>query len=268
MDDVFFYLSKYTWKVISPDSLFLIFLTLSLLLLLFRQTTKAGILLFLLTAGTLFLSFYSVGDVMLHRLETRFRHNPPLPEHIDGIIVLGGMIHPETSVSWQQLETNDFHERLSSFLLLAREYPDARLIFSGGNANTDRDKPTEGQVAESYLIRAGITPERLLIENRSRNTAENASYTKQLANPGANENWLLITSAFHMPRAVGVFCKQNWKVIPYPVDHQTVPANLSPSGFNLMIHANKLVMASHEWAGLLAYYLSGKTDQLVPGQCE
>ena len=268
MGDNFFSLSKYIWTVISPDSLFIILLTLCLLLFLLRQTKKATLLLGLLVFCTLFLSFFSVGDWMLYPLESRFQHNPDLPEQIDGIIVLGGPVIPDRSVEWQQLETNQFHERLSSFIQLAQLYPDARLIFSGGNASTDENEPTEALIAETYFLKTGISAERLLIENKARNTAENVSYSMQLAGPQSNETWLIITTAFHMPRAMGVFCQQNWKVIPYPVDHQTLPSKLYQPGFSLIGHANHLVLASHEWLGLLAYYLSGKTRQLFPAQCD
>jgi uncharacterized SAM-binding protein YcdF (DUF218 family) len=267
MDDLFFYLSKYIWIVISPDSLFIIFLTLSLLLFLLRHTKKATLLLGLLTFCTLFLSFFSIGDWMLYPLESRFQHNPDLPEQVDGIIVLGGPIIPDRSVEWQQLETNQFHERFSSFIQLAQLYPDARLVFSGGNASTNLDKPAAAQIAEAYFLRSGISPDRLLIDNKARNTAENASYSRHLVTPQSNETWILITTAFHMPRAVGVFCQQNWKVMPYPVDHQTLPSKLHKPGFSLIENANHLVLASHEWLGLLAYYLSGKTHQLFPAQC-
>ena len=101
MDDIFFYLSKNIWAVISPDSLFIILLTLCLLLFLLRQTKKATLLLALLTFCTLFLSFFSVGDWMLYPLESRFQHNPDLPEQVDGIIVLGGSIIPGQSIEWQ-----------------------------------------------------------------------------------------------------------------------------------------------------------------------
>ena len=205
---------------------------------------------------------------MLYPLEKRFQHNPDLPEQVDGIIVLGGSVIPVRSVEWQQLETNQFHERLSSFIELSKLYPDARLVFSGGNASTNRNKPTEAQIAETYFLTAGLSPERLLIENKARNTAENASYTRQLVSPQPDETWIMITSAFHMPRAIGVFCEQNWKVIPYPVDHQTSPSNLYQPGFGLIDHADNLVTASHEWLGLLAYYLTGKTYQLFPEQCD
>ncbi len=267
MDDIFFYLSKYIWTVLSPDSLFIILLTLCLLLFLLRQMKKATLLLGLLVFCTLFLSFFSVGDWMLYPLESRFQHNPDLPEHVDGIIVLGGSVIPDLSVEWQQLETNQFHERLSSFIQLAQLYPDARLVFSGGNASTDEDKPTEAQIAETYFLKSGISPERLLIENKARNTAENVSYSRQLASPQSNETWLMITTAYHMPRSMGVFCQQNWTVIPYPVDHQTLPSKIYQPGFSLIEHANHLVLASHEWLGLLYYYISGKTLQLFPTQC-
>ena len=268
MDEIFFYLSKYIWTVISPDSLFIILLTLCLLLFLLNQTKKATLLLALLTFFTLFLSFFSVGGWMLYPLESRFQHNPDLPEQVDGIIVLGGSVIPDVSVEWQQLETNESHERLTSFIQLAQLYPDARLVFSGGSASTDEDQPTEAQIAETYFLKSGISAERLLVENKARNTAENVSYSRQLVSPQSNETWIMITTAYHMPRAVGVFCQQNWKVIPYPVDHQTLPSRLYQPGFSLIWHANHLVLASHEWLGLLAYYLSGKTQQLFPAQCD
>ena len=267
MDDIFFYLSKYIWTVISPDSLFVILLTLCLLLFLLRQTKKATLLLGVLVFCTLFLSIFSVGNWMLYPLESRFQHNPDLPEQVDGIIVLGGSVLPDVSVEWQQLETNQFHERLTSFIQLAQLYPGARLVFSGGNASTDEEKPTEAQIAETYFLKSGISAERLLIENKARNTAENVNYSRQLARPQSNETWLMITTAYHMPRAMGVFCQQNWEVIPYPVDHQTLPTKLYQPGFSLIEHANHLILASHEWLGLLYYYISGKTQQLFPAQC-
>ena len=267
MDEIFFYLSKYIWILISPDSLFIILLSICLLLFLLKQVKKATFLLGFLTFFTLFISFFKVGDWMLYPLESRYQHNPDLPEQVDGIIVLGGSILPDLSVEWQQLETNQSHERLSSFLQLAQLHPNARLVFSGGNASTNRDRPTEAQTAETYFLKSGISSERLFIDNKARNTAENASYSKQLVNPKSSETWVLITTAYHMPRAVGVFCQHNWKVIPYPVDHQTLPSKLYQPQYSLIGHANNLVLASHEWLGLLAYYLNGKTHQLLPAQC-
>jgi uncharacterized SAM-binding protein YcdF (DUF218 family) len=78
---------------------------------------------------------------------------------------------------------------------------------------------------------------------------------------------VVITTAFHMPRSIGLFCKQNWPVIPYPVDHATNPEKLFKLNFNLADHVSSLTDASHEWVGLLAYFLTGKIDQILPKTC-
>ncbi len=205
---------------------------------------------------------------MLYPLESRFQHNPELPAKVDGIIVLGGSVIPELSTEWQQLETYSNHERLSNFLRLARLYPDAKLVFSGGNASTDRSKTTEAQIVETYFLQSGLSEERLFIEDKARNTAENVSYSRQLMNPQPDENWVMITTAYHIPRSMGLFCKHNWKVIPFPVDHQTLPSKLYQPDFDLIGHVNSLILASHEWVGLLAYYLTGKIDSIFPSACK
>lgn len=204
---------------------------------------------------------------MLYPLESRFKHNPELPDKIDGIIVLGGSIITDVSAAWNQLETYSSHERLSSFIELAHLFPEAKLVFSGGNASLDRNKPTEADIVRDHFLKAGIPPERLRLENQARNTAENITRTKQLIQPQTGESWLLITTAYHMPRSVGLFCQQNWPVIPYPVDHQTVPGRLHELNYDLSGHVNDLMTASHEWTGLLAYYLTGKINSLLPDLC-
>ncbi len=267
MDDIFFYLSKTLWKIFSLDNLFVVFLCLILFLLLSGKIRKATQIMSFLVLCTLTLTILPVADWMLYPLETRYQHNPELPEKVDGIIVLGGSIIAESSKEWQQLETNEFHERLSSFIELAKAYPQARLVFSGGSANLEQGHPTEAMIAESYFLQSGISAERLIIENRARNTEENVTFSKRLLKPQPDETWVMITTAFHIPRAMGVFCKQNWKVIPYPVDHHTLPSKLYKADFSLLEHANQLVLASHEWMGLLAYYAAGKTNSLLPEQC-
>lgn len=204
---------------------------------------------------------------MLYPLESRFTHNPVLPEKIHGIMVLGGSVLPEISSAWQQLETNEYHERLSSFIELAHQYPQAQLVFSGGNSSFELNVPTEADIVRSYFLKSGLQPERLWLESRARNTSENVILTKRLLNPQSEENWILITTAFHMPRSIGIFCQQDWPVIPYPVDHKTNPNKLYEINFNLLGHANYLVTAAHEWTGLLAYYLTGKINKLLPDQC-
>ena len=206
----------------------------------------------------------------MHYLESRFPANPELPKDIDGIIVLGGSINSVLSQEWNQLETNHYNERLIYFASLAGDYPEADLIFSGGNASLDRSRTTESAALSSHLKLYNIEMDRVKFENRSRNTYENAVFSaKFITSSGSNkENWVLITTAFHMPRSVGSFCKQGIKVIPYPVDHHTTSGELFPEfQFDFMGNLRILDQAIHEWGGLLAYYITKKTDYLVPLNC-
>ena len=268
MQDLFFYSAKIIWLFISPAHLFLLLLLFSLLLLLYNKRRSGLFLLTILSLCAVFLTFFSPGDWLLHRLETQFTHNPSLPQKIDGIIVLGGAVLPQRSIEWQQLETNHAHERLSAFIALARQYPKARLVFTGGNGSLQADQPSEASQVLDYFLQSGIQRQRILMEGKSRNTFENARNLKNLVNPSPSENWILITTAFHMPRAAGVFCHQGWSVIPYPVDHYTTPSTMYNLKFNLSGNLGKLDLATHEWLGLLAYSLTDKTPQLIPVGCQ
>ena len=267
MDDLFFYSSKVIWNLIAPDSLFVLLLLVTTSLFYLDYNLYGRRLLAVLVVSVFLLTLFPIGSWLLHPLENRFAHNPELPEKIDGIVVLGGSIEPETSLAWQQLEINYSGERLTSFAELARRYPEAKLVFTGGNSSLSRNKPDEASILKLHLRHLGLDLKRIEFENLAKNTAENASYTKQLVNPAINSSWLLITSAFHMPRSVGVFCQTGWRLIPYPVDHQTNPNDLFKIEFNLLGHASQLNQAVHEWLGLIAYYLAGKTPKILPDGC-
>jgi uncharacterized SAM-binding protein YcdF (DUF218 family) len=267
MQDLFFYVSKVLWMIISPDTLFLLLLTLAILLLFTRKQKTGKGLLVLLLLLTWVAAMFPLGNWLFYPLEKQFSSQPQLPEKVDGIIVLGGSVLPSLSSYWHQLETGNNHERLSQFILLARQYPDARLVFSGGNASLQRDKPTEADQVRDYFLQSGIDASRLILENQARNTYENAVNSKRLVHPIEGENWVLITSAYHMPRSVGIFCRQHWPVIPYPVDHTSEGDKLFTPGLDLADHVSGLVEASHEWVGLLAYYATGKIDRLIPRAC-
>jgi uncharacterized SAM-binding protein YcdF (DUF218 family) len=206
---------------------------------------------------------------MMHTLETQFPTNPILPKKLDGIIVLGGALNPVMTQHWNQLETNRYNERLLYFAWLAREYPKASLIFSGGNASMDRSKPTESNSLSAFLNLYDIKPDRVTFEDQSRTTYENALYSSKLILKNKpNRKWLLITTAFHMPRAIGVFCAQGVDAIPFPVDHQTNSGSLLPGiQFDFLGNLQILSQATHEWLGLLVYFSTGKTSQILPAGC-
>jgi uncharacterized SAM-binding protein YcdF (DUF218 family) len=267
MNDLFFYSSKIIWFLISPSHLYLYLLSICILLLFTRYRKSARKILCVMLLFIWVVALFPVGSWMFYPLETRFQHNPKLPKTVDGIIVLGGSVSPSMSQYWQQLETNQYHERLTTFIQLAKTYPEAKLLFTGGSAAIKDNQPTEAEFVLQYFIDNGVSGARIIIEDKARNTAENIQYSKILVKPQSGENWVVITTAFHMPRSIGLFCKQNWPVIPYPVDHASNPETLFKVNFNLADHAGSLTGASHEWVGLLAYFLTGKIDRILPTTC-
>ena len=204
----------------------------------------------------------------MYPLETRFVTNPDLPETIDGIIVLSGAEKAILSYHWNQVELGGGAERNIAFLTLARQYPNAKLVFTGGSSSLLNQEYNSADVAKLLFQNLGLDISRVTFERNSRNTFENAVFSLELVKPDPKDKWILITTSWHMPRSVGIFCKIGWKVIPYPVDHRTIVNNLFRIEFNLADHLNVLATAIHEWMGLLAYYITGKTSGLFPGGCE
>lgn len=266
MDISFFTASKLIWLLLQPGHLLLLLLALAVLLLFTRHARRGRRLLVVLMVLLLGLWGFSLGDALLQPLESRFAANPDLPEQLDGIIVLGGSVLAETSHYWQQLETNDAAERLGYFLILAKHYPEARLLFTGGSTSLTPGRPTEADQLGTLLEATGLE-QRVVLDRQARNTAENAVEARNLMQPRPGENWLLITTAFHMPRAVGVFCRLGWPVIPYPVDHRSLPGQWKRFRPDLSAHLQKLETAVHEWLGLLAYRVTGRIPSLLPGVC-
>src|ERR1700722_5130833 len=163
-------------------------------------------------------AFSPLGNLLLYPLESRFPPWDATRGAPDGIVVLGGPIDPDLSIAHNTPVIRSAADRIVAAAALARRYPNARIIFSGGSAdliaNDAREADYAGQIFESL----GIGKDRLIMERRSRNTYENAVFSKALAAPKDGERWLLVTSAFHMPRAVGLFRRAGFAVEPYPVD--------------------------------------------------
>lgn len=267
MDTFFFFISKIIWLFVSPDSLLLILIILSLVLLYIGKHKQAKILLSTTSGLLIFIAFVPVGEWLLYPLESRFPVNPTLPEKIAGIIVLSGSEDALLSKVWNQIELGSAAERDLSFLSLARQYPKTKLIFTGGTGSLTRQQYKAADVAKKLFKQQGFDTSRIVFESESRNTYENVIYSKKLVKPTRNESWLLITTSWHMPRSVGIFCKSEWPVIPYPVDHQTNKDNLFRIDFDLWNNLYILKTAIKEWLGLFAYYLSGKTTSILPDKC-
>lgn len=184
----------------------------------------------------------------------------------DGIIVLGGAIDPETSVARSTVELDASGERVLAMLQLARQFPKARIVFSGGSANLTTAPVPEAPIAGRLLESFGLASGRLTLDSRSRTTFENAIFTRDLVAPKPGERWLLVTSAFHMPRSMGVFRAAGFDVEAYPVDWRTGGWSEAATPIETLTRGlARADIASHEWTGLIAYWLSGKSSELFPG---
>ncbi len=210
--------------------------------------------------------FSPIGNLLFYPLESRF---PPWDDTRgapDGIVVLGGAIEPDLSAAHGVAVFGPGVDRVIAAAGLGHRYPNARIVFSGGNANlVSSDAAKEADFARPVFESFGIAKDRLIMESRSRNTKENAEFSKALVAPKHGERWLLVTSAFHMPRSVGIFRKAGFEVEPYPVDWRVGGRGdllVSPSFIGGL---NRLDTASREWIGLLAYWITGRTSELFPG---
>lgn len=246
-----------TWLVLIP---FLAFL--------FKRSGLKGMASFLwfievmLVVG---IGFFPVGQWLAAPLEQYRIEVPDQEQGPDGIIVLGGAWVKQPSEFWNQMEMNGAAERDVYMAVLARKFPDAKLVFTGGNNRVSGEGISEADIAKGFYQQLGVEEGRMVFEDRSRNTYENALFSKRLVAPKAEENWWLITSAYHMPRARGVFCKIGWQVKAYPVDHIYWGQPFKP-GWAFAYHLADLEFVLHEWVGLVAYRLTGKTSALFPEQ--
>ena len=207
-----------------------------------------------------------LGNALMLPLEERFppwdpSHGPP-----DGIVVLGGAFENAVAGAHGDVALNDAAERMTSAVELARRFPSARILFSGGSGQLLASGPSEAALAQRLFANLGIDPARLLLEDRSRDTTENATFSKALVKPKPGERWLLVTSASHMPRAVGAFRHAGFPVEPYPVDWRTRGRiDLILPFANVSDGLKRTDTATREWVGLVVYRLTGRTSELFPG---
>jgi uncharacterized SAM-binding protein YcdF (DUF218 family) len=223
----------------------------------------------LLVASVLLLAicgFSPLGDWVLYPLESRFPAWDAARGMPDGIVVLGGSIGPEVSAAHGAAVVSGAADRVIAAAALARRYPNARIVFTGGSPNLISNDAREADYAVQIFESLGVPKERITIERRSRNTVENAEFSKAIAAPKSGERWLLVTSAFHMPRSVGVFRKAGFSVEPYPVDWRlggredlANPHILATDGLTTVD------VGIREWMGLVAYWISGRSSALFPG---
>jgi uncharacterized SAM-binding protein YcdF (DUF218 family) len=256
-----FVLSKVVWELIQPSHVLLALLACGVLL---GRSRWARLGYWSAATGTALLvaiTLLPIPNLLLATLEDRFPSPQHLPDHVDGIIVLGGAIDPVETAARGIPSLNEAAERMTAFVKLARLYPSATKLFTGGNGTLQGAKISEAAAAKMLFAELGLDTGQIVFEDQSRNTYENAVFSRQLIRSEANQIWILVTSAAHLPRAVGIFRKLGWPVIPYPVAYKSDGDYLGDLTGALGI----VDAVAREWVGLVAYRILDRTDALIPG---
>ena len=264
-DTLFFQLSKLIWMVIKPDFILVALVMIGTLCLFAGRLKPARRLLGTAVLAMVVITVFPLGILLLNPLEHRFATNPDLPGSVDGIIMLGGAEDNRGTQLWQQPEIKSAADRYVSFIRLMRLYPDARHVFAGGSGSPLHQDCRDANTARKVFKALGVDTAAIEFEGNSRNTYENAVNAKSLIQPEPGQVWILVTTAAHMPRSVGIFNRLNWPVIPCPVDHYTMPDKSMELSFDFSGNLYMLNMGLREWTGLAAYYITGKTNAFLPG---
>ena len=260
MDSLFFIASKTVGMVARVETWFIGLLLLAVLAgWLGRARLARG-----LTVTTLLLvlalTAFPLASPLLASLERQFPPTPALPDRVDGIIVLGGAEDTNVFANWGLIGMNEGGERLTAGAELARRFPDAKLIFTGGSASVIySDAHTlPSLMTQSLWLSLGVPQAQIMLEDRSRNTSENAIFTRDLVQPKDGQVWILVTSAWHMPRSIETFQRNGWTgLVAWPVDYRSGD-DMFRLEWRLDDHLQGANVALKEYLGLLAYRIAGK----------
>jgi uncharacterized SAM-binding protein YcdF (DUF218 family) len=267
---MFFYLAKAVWFVLQPSTFIALLVGYGAILIWTgwarwgrRFVTIGAVLLLVVGLSPL-------GNALILPLENRFPRadldQPPAPA---GLIILGGAENRLVGSARKAPTLNEAGERLLEGAILALRFPNAKVAFSGGDAGILYKSDSEAQGAADILTDLGVERGRLVLESNARDTYENAVFLrKELDRGGAfseGTRWLLITSAYHMPRSIGAFRQAGFDVEPWPVDYRTRgPEDFSKPFDKVSEGLRRVDTATREWVGLLAYWATGRTNALFP----
>ena len=261
--------SKLLWALFQPLPLALMLLVAGLALSFTRRIVIARISLLGATAIIVVCGFTSFGYVAVGALEARFQPPTTHPTKVAAIIVLGGGMNTDINAVRGGYELGQSGDRFVEALRLARLYPAAKVVISGGAGvlAADDTVDTEAEAGARFFEAFDVPRERLVLEDASRTTAENVGFTRELLGDGSDGALLLVTSAFHMPRSVGLFRKAGIDIIPWPADY--LASGAESFGLAPLRPAENLAISTiaiREWAALASYWITGRIDEFVPAQ--
>jgi uncharacterized SAM-binding protein YcdF (DUF218 family) len=261
---VTFVLGKIIWTIAAPGNFLVLMLSLGTLSLVASGGRRGLAWIALATLTLVSIAMLPLGEWLMTPLENRFPAPAELPARIDGVVVLGGAIEDAVSEARSAAAFNQASARVAGAALLVHRYPAARVVLAGGDSHLVANGLSEAVVMQRFLTDLGVDPGRIATETRSRTTFENAVFTYAEIEPKLGETWILVTSASHMPRAVGSFRHAGWSVLPYPVDYRTTGEFSLVPPFSLSHELTLVTAALREWIGLAAYRAMGRTDALFP----
>lgn len=268
---MFFYVAKAVWFVLQPSTLIALLIGYGAILIWTgwarwgrRFVTIGAILLLIVGLSPL-------GNALILPLEDRFpRADLDSQPALAGLIILGGAENRLVGSARKAPTLNEAGERLLEGAILAHRFPQAKVAFSGGDAGILYKSDSEAEGAAMLLTQLKVARDRLILETDARDTYENAVYLKkELEAKGeldAGKRWLLVTSAYHMPRSIGAFRQAGFDVDAWPVDYRTRGREDLTKPFDKVSEGLRRVdTAAREWVGLFAYWLTGRSDALFPG---
>jgi uncharacterized SAM-binding protein YcdF (DUF218 family) len=261
---LYHFASKVFSPLLEPGNLLLFMLIIGLVLMWTKWARSGRYFVATATFCFLLLAIVPFGSWLLIPLENRF---PPFTSElakVDGIIVLGGASQNQLSATRGQPSLNGNAERLTAFVTLARRFPSARLVFTGGSSSLAGSVVSEADIAEEVFRDLGLNTDRVYFERHARNTLENAQKTFPVVAPKPEEVWLLVTSARHMPRAMGVFRQARWPVRAFPVDYRSGGTFKFRLRLNLRSGLTSLSVGLREWTALVIYRMLNRTTHLFP----
>jgi uncharacterized SAM-binding protein YcdF (DUF218 family) len=257
--------TKYAWLFLQPSSLIAAALAIALWrvrqanLISVRRWLSGALAALLLCGGT------SISDLLIIPLEDRFARPDLANADITGLIVLGGSEDAAVAAARNVIAVNEASERLIEGVALARRFPKARLVFAGGGDVLSSARESEAAAAGRLFEALGIAPDRITLEAKSQTTWENATLSAPLIAQQPGQRWLLVTSAWQMPRAMGAFRKAGLIVEAYPVDYRTTGQLLRVDlNGSLTDGLRRFDYVVREYPALLVYWLTGRSSALFP----
>ena len=257
-----FFLSKFLWDLLNPFNCILFLFILSAFLNFFKFYKFSKIILYFTFLLFFITGVLPTGSYLLYLLEKNYHNKVNLPENVDGILILSGATNPFLTKEYDQISLNGSVERLTESIQLINKYPKAKVFFAGGSGSVKYPDLSHSAVAKRFYENLNVNIKNIYFGNKSRNTYENIVFAKKKFNPNIDEKWVLVTSAYHLKRAINVGEKLGWKLIPYPTDYKLPKKFLWRLSFNFFSNLGSFQHSSHEWVGIISYYLMGRSSKI------